>query len=1240
MGKHFKLVRRLGHGGFGDVYEATDLRDQGRVALKVLRDAKPQSIERFKREFRTMQGISHPNLVRLDELFFDEEGPAWFFTMELVDGTDLMSFVRRAAPAIPDESPQDRGEPVSTVSTARDANAVVGAIGASFDETRLRDSLRQLLDALIVLHGAGMVHRDIKPSNVMATPDGRIVLLDFGLVLDRFGETTTSGFLGTPAYMAPEQAGFNFEVSPAADIYAVGVLLYHLMTGRLPFEGRDLQFVLMGNRTLAPPPPQTVAKAVPEDLAQLCLQMLRLEASQRPTAVEAKHLLLDAQPAPSVGPRSSSIPDLVGRQAELDRLRAAFEATTRGELATVIVTGESGIGKSALLRHFMRELRGRRGDVTLLEGRCYERESVPYKTIDAIVDALSRRLSHMPAHEVAQLLPTRNTALAQVFPVMLRLEAVAREHAVFAKNGDPSELRQLAFSALRELFTRIALRGPTVVAIDDLQWADDDGLRALDEILRPPDPPPLLVIGVLRSGEGSDAARERLRQSGFASSTVLELGGLSLDEGRALAARLLGPQQGLLDPTRIATESAGHPLFVEELARHALTGTVGTDRLHLDAAIRSRIDLLPPQARRTAEFVALAGRPLAHEILARSTGSTVTELKQHIAVLRSGSLVRTSGGRWGDAVEPYHDRIREAAVAELGSEVRREMHEALALAIEGTATTADPEALATHWKEAGRPVRAAEYAAAAGAQALKAFAFDRAARWYEQALSLLPQGSDDHLALRVLLGEALAGAGRGALAAAHFEAAAAQASPVDALQLRRRAADQLLRSGRIDEGIALLRTVLAAMGIAMTEGPNATLASLVFYRVRLTLRGLRFSVREEADVDAGMLRRIDALWSVAAGLSVVDVVRSANFHTRGLLLALDAGEPDRLSRALAMEAAMRGIEGGPSRARSPELLEMADQLARRNARPETEAWIALASSAIAMHTGRFEESLRFASEAEALFRERCEGPTWKVADARAFGLWSLAYLGRLGELARRIPALLRDAVERDDLFAQISVGLGPTHVAWLARDDTATMRQTCADAMHRWTQAGFHFQHLCALFSLTSADLYEGDAAAASARVEAGWASVRRSLQLRTQFVRIDCWYLRGRTAVSLAFADPKAHAGAVPRASGAAARIEGENMGWSQGLAHALRAAIAQIGGDTREAVRLLELGERAFVAASMRMHAASCAYQRALLTGAGDPAKGEALLREEGVRDLARFANVLVPMRRIEPLAVRTRT
>ena len=556
------------------------------------------------------------------------------------------------------------------------------------------------------------------------------------------------------------------------------------------------------------------------------------------------------------------------------------------------------------------------------------------------------------------------------------------------------------------------------------------------------------------------------------------------------------------------------------------------------------------------------------------------------------------------------------------------MHEALALAFEGT-PAADPEALATHWKEAGHPTKAAEYAAAAGAQALKAFAFDRAARRYEQALSLLPQGHEVRLELQIRLGEALAGAGRGALAAAHFEAAAKQASPVDALQLRRRAADQLLRSGRIDEGIALLRAVLAAMGIAMLEGPKAMLASLLFYRIRVALRGLRFTVREEADVDPEVLRRIDAVWSVAAGLSTVDTGRSAEFHNRGLLLALDAGEPDRLSRALAMEAALSAIEGAARRARAPQMLEMADRLARRSAHPETEAWIALASCVIAMHLGRFEDSLGSATEAEAMFRERCEGPTWKVAEARAFGLWALAYLGRLGELARRIPALLHDAIDRDDLFAQISVALGPTHVAWLARDDVATMRQTCADAMQRWTQTGFHFQHLCALFSLTAADLYEGDAASAAARVEAAWPSAQRSLLLRAQFVRIDCWYLRGRASVSLAFADPAVRGRALRAANGAAAHIESEKMPWSQGLAFGLRAAIARIEGHTTESVRLLDLAERAFLAASMRVHAASCAYQRNLLTGEQDLAPGEAVLCEEGVRNPARFANVLVPMR-----------
>jgi hypothetical protein len=362
---------------------------------------------------------------------------------------------------------------------------------------------------------------------------------------------------------------------------------------------------------------------------------------------------------------------------------------------------------------------------------------------------------------------------------------------------------------------------------------------------------------------------------------------------------------------------------------------------------------------------------------------------------------------------------------------------------------------------------------------------------------------------------------------------------------------------------------------------------------------------------------------------MVDMVRSAEFHTRGLLLALDAGEPHRLSRALAMEATVSSSEGGSRGERAAPLLEIAGALAQKTGRPETPAWVALSRAAVAIQNGRFEDCLAGATEAEIMFRDRCQGAAWELADARAFCLWSLAYLGRLDELGRRIPELLRDAIDRADLFSQTNVSFGPTHVHWLARDDVATMRRACIDVLGRWTQAGFHFQHLSALFTLTSADLYDGDYEAASARVEAAWPSVRESLLLRVRFFRVDLWYLRGRTAIAAALNRTKGRSRHLKLARDAARCIEREDMPWSRGMALVLRAALARVSEDAQVAIRLLRLAEEAFLAASMRAHAASCAFQRALLAGGGSELAGESVLRAEGVRNPLRFTNVLAPTR-----------
>jgi serine/threonine protein kinase len=182
----------------GVVYEAFDRLLESPVALKALLGSGPEELLDLKREFRSLEDLSHPNLVRLGELF--EDRGQRFFSMERVHGETFTRFVRPNG----------------------------------LDLARLQRSLVQLTEGLMALHEAGKVHRDVKPSNTLVETSGRVVLLDFGLLIDT-SVAAEHGLAGTPDYMAPEQVWGR--VGAAADWYALGVMLYESLTGNLPFRG-------------------------------------------------------------------------------------------------------------------------------------------------------------------------------------------------------------------------------------------------------------------------------------------------------------------------------------------------------------------------------------------------------------------------------------------------------------------------------------------------------------------------------------------------------------------------------------------------------------------------------------------------------------------------------------------------------------------------------------------------------------------------------------------------------------------------------------------------------------------------------------------------------------------------------------------------------------------------------------------------------------------------------------------
>jgi serine/threonine protein kinase len=241
----------LGRGGMGVVYQARDLQRQRLVALKMMLvggHAGEQQLARFRTEAQAIARLQHPNIVQLYEMGQSEGHP--FFSLEFVEGGSLAAQLD------------------GTAWPARKAARLV----------------RTLARAVHHAHQRGIIHRDLKPANVLLAADDTPKITDFGLArqLDTSGcHTPSDAVLGTPSYMAPEQAGQSKHIGPAADVYALGAILYELLTGQPPFQGATSVDIIMQVVSDDPVAPRLLRPSVPADLEAICLKCLHKDPSKR-----------------------------------------------------------------------------------------------------------------------------------------------------------------------------------------------------------------------------------------------------------------------------------------------------------------------------------------------------------------------------------------------------------------------------------------------------------------------------------------------------------------------------------------------------------------------------------------------------------------------------------------------------------------------------------------------------------------------------------------------------------------------------------------------------------------------------------------------------------------------------------------------------------------------------------------------------------------------------------------------
>ncbi len=1195
FGPRFVVHDFLGAGSHGAVYEVQDRQHDRRVALKTLLDVAPEEMVRFKREFRVTARVGHPNLVAVHDLFVEDDR-AWF-TMELVRGTDFLSWV---------------------------------ATDDGYDEPRLRAALHQLARGLTALHAFDVLHRDLKPSNVLVREDGHVVVADFGLARELSG-ARGDGAIGTPAYMSPEQAA-ALPLGPASDWYGLGVMLYEALTGHRPYDDADGIGLMMAKQLQHPGPPSRRVPDVPADLDRLCADLLARDPADRPGGAEVLRCLArtpgtaDAAPEPSLGEF------FVGRDTELATLRDAFERVRRDEVAVVtLVSGRSGTGKSALLRRFAAEATAARG--TVLAGRCYERESVAYNGLDELVDALR---AHLIARGGIMALAGAG-ALGRVFGVLRDVPGIG--DAPPPRTDDPFELRRQAVDALRELLRRVSLASPLVLVIDDLQWCDDDTAGLLLELLRGDNRPSTLFIAGLRTDDGPpplDGPVRRLSEGLEANSDAvgfqrIELGPIADADAIAIAASVLGehPDAGRLAEA-IASECEGSPLFVSELARHVASASDATAppvRPRLEALLDARLGGLPDEALAVLEAVAIAARPIGVRVAIAAAGVHARGLEA-MAVLRSHSLIRTSGADDDAPIEAYHDRISMHVRARMSAERIAARHLALATVLERR--LAEPETIAFHFKAAGQPQRAVGYVTQAADLAVQTLALHRAARLYGVALVLLDAHDPRRHTVQLALADTLARDGRGAMAAAAYEVAARSAPPEQVIECERAAAEQLLRSGRVTEGIAALRSVLRSVGLRMPSSARSSGAALLLARARIRLRGFAFEERSEADIPRQRLLEIDTTWTAATGLLQSSVLLGQYFQARHLLLALEGGEPRRIARALGLETLYVATAGTYDARHCDSLIERVEGLCRRIDDAHARGVAALAAGVVDVYRGRFVSACTRLAGAEAILRDVPGNPQWELSTTRTFLVMAQMYVGDLREMAHTLGRSIRDAVDHDDRYGELMLRGSYEPLTLLFADRPAEARALVAMVEERWVDdlETPTYRYVLAL-TRSRIERYCGDGVASLAAIDDQLGAIRRSMMLTKQPLRIFMSHDRGCAALAAAWSQRgRARDRALAVGKAEADILMGEPTPWSRAMALPLVAAHEAACGQPAAAARTLVTAKRAFLEQGMRAYASVAALRHGELVADDDAAAhARRELADAGAADPDALARLLLP-------------
>lgn len=755
----YTLCEEISRSRRHSVHTALDTVEDRRVVIKMVDPGlcpEPELAEEIallRREAGILAGLKHPGVMPLEKIGVDAGGV--YLVMPLLEGHTL--------------------------------EEEIGAQGALGFSPAAAIAL-QVARTLAHVHAARILHLDIKPANIFLAHGApgeppAALLMDFGLSRLRclIERECPSELVGSAAYMSPEQTGILGQpVTPRSDLYSLGITLYRMLTGRLPFDAEDLSTLLHRQVAAEPARPSTLAPSLPPVLDEIVLTLLRKDPGERYLTAEAlcedlAHFLRMA-----AGGKASSVfpvrrsrthgalnlsPAIRGRERLLREFAGALNAFPASEKRVVLISGEPGSGKTRLAQEYLKRCLG--SDLLLASGQCLHwNRDKPGQVLLELLEAFSGTVDQYPAPRRAQFLRGMGGPAPEggAFSAVIADLRRAWGELTYLTHGDPRSIQNEIFARLAGSLESIAAMSEGIVIfVDDVHWCDDVTLYFLEYLAHRTARAPLLLIGSYcpeRVDPGGECGRFL---SSLRGGSLLEqrLQPLAPEECRELVADVLCASPGEVPreiPETVYRVTKGNPLFLLEYLKWGVEAGLFSFR---DAAwgieeekaasallpgtlaetLATRIALLTPQTRAVLQCASVLGQQFSRNVLSDLAALRPEDLLPLIQEAIELQLVLERSALEGGGYLFAHQQIFDAVYRSIPPEDRRRLHEAAGAALEAR-NLSSPERVAfelsTHFYLGYSQQKAFHYLMMAAALARSRSALREMAFYLERAKTLFP----------------------------------------------------------------------------------------------------------------------------------------------------------------------------------------------------------------------------------------------------------------------------------------------------------------------------------------------------------------------------------------------------------------------------------------------------------------------------------------------------------------------